>query len=55
MLLIGFGYVVAAVAFYALISKLAPIRDEPVWNMTAPPRSTQVVELYHQSEHRLAA
>jgi hypothetical protein len=54
MLLIGLAYLFVAAAFYLVVSKIAPVADEPVWHLTAPPRSAQVVELF-QSENRLAA
>jgi hypothetical protein len=54
LFLIGFAYLLAAAVFYTLVCKVAPVAEEPVWHRTAPPRSSQVVELF-QSERRLAA
>ncbi len=49
------GYVVAAAGFYALVSRVAPLQEEPVWVHTAPPRSAQVVEMFVQTDRRMAA
>jgi len=55
LLLVLLGYVAAAATFYALINRMAPLREEPVWVHTAPPRSSQVVEMFAQTDRRAAA
>jgi hypothetical protein len=54
LLMIAFAYFATAAVFYFLVAKLAPVKDEPVWFLTAPPRSSQVIELFQQNQRHAA-
>lgn len=54
LFLIALAYIATAAVFYFLVARIAPVQEEPIWFHTAPPRSAQVIELFKQSERRVA-